>query len=444
MDENEVLDEAEHAALALVRDCRARINSTAGQFDSARISDVLIQELEYLKHAISARQIELTAHAVTDATQRLRPTAQVPPGWAARVTAVAVAFARRRHPVAGARLVHQAQVLTNEMPAVLDAMRVGRVGEEQAAILVRETEGLDAAARARVAEEISDRWHQLGDRGLREATRRVVHRIDPNLAQVRAIAAAHDRHVSWRSAPDAMLRVTALLPAQEGLACVQALQADSEVAAAPAADRRRAMADAFVGRLTGRPTHDRAPVDVRVNLMIPIETLTKDAPGHLEGYGTIPGYLARELITACPDKDGPAIRRIFTAPGHEELIGMESTARTYRGLLREFITLRDQRCRTPFCESPVRQIDHIEPVAHGGETSASNACATCERCNYTKEMPGYVVTGSAREVTYRVGALTMTSTPPRLPRADPPEPLSGLERRFAEIVWHGFTAPRRE
>lgn len=444
MDENEVLDEAEQAALALVRECRSRINSTAGQFDSPRIGDVLIQELECLKHAISARQIELTAHLVTDAKQRLRPEAKVASGWAARVTAVAVGFARRRHPAAAARLVHQAQVLTHEMPAVLDAMRVGELGEEEAAILVRETEGLAPAARAKVAEEISDRWHRLGDRGLREAIRCVVNRLDPNLAQVRAIAAAQDRHVSWRSAPDSMLRLTALLPVREGLACVQALQADPAVAKARAADRNRAMADALVSRVTGRAAGEGAPVDVRVNLMIPIEALVKDAPGFLEGYGTIPGHLARDLITACPDKDGPDVRRIFTAPGHDELIGMESTARTYRGLLREFIKLRDQRCRTPFCESPVKHIDHIAPAAAGGRTTASNAGADCERCNYTKEIAGYFVTGNAQTVTHRVGRLTMTSTPPRPPSARPREAVSRLERRFVEVIWHGFTAPKRE
>lgn len=341
--------------------------------------------------------------------------------------------------MAAARLVHQAQVLADEMPAVLDAMRAGKLGEEQAAILVRETEGLDPAARAQVAEEISDRWQQLGDRGLREAARCVVNRLDPDLARVRAIAAAQDRHVSWRSAPDSMLRLTALLPAREGLACVQSLQSDPDVAKAASADRNRAMADALVSRLTGRATGQPAPVDVRVNLMVPIESLIKDGPGYLEGYGTIPGHLARDLITACPDKDGPLIRRIFTAPRHEELIGMESTARTYRGLLREFITLRDQRCRTPFCESDVKHIDHIEPAARAGKTSATNADAECEHCNYTKELPGYNVIGSAREITFRVGRLTMTSTPPRPPSAEPPEPLSGLERRFAEIIWHGFT-----
>lgn len=444
MDENEVLTEAEQAALALVRECRSRINSTAGQFDSARIGDVLIQELEYLKHAVSARQIELTARLVTDAKDRLRPETKVAAGWAARVTAVAVGFARRRHPAAAARLVRQAQVLTHEMPSILDAMRAGELGEEQAAILVRETDGLDPAARAQVADEISDRWHRLGDRGLREATRCVVNRLDPDLAQVRAIAAAQDRHVNWRSAPDSMLRLTALLPVREGLACVQALQAADDVAKASAADRGRAMADALVSRVTGRAAGEPAPVDVRVNLMIPIEALIKDASGHLEGYGTIPGHLARDLIAACPDEDGPAVRRIFTAPGHDELIGMESSSRTYRGLLREFITLRDQRCRTPFCESPVKHIDHITPAAEGGKTTAANAEAGCERCNYTKELPGYFVTGGAEKVTHRVGRLTMINTPPRPPGTRRRQPPSGLERHFAEVIWDGFTAPKRE
>ena len=447
MDGKHLLDEAEQASITLVQRWRAEVNATAGQGESPRIQQGLIQELEYLKDAITARQIELTA-AASDDTRARRP--DLPVERNDRHTGTGIAFARRRHPLSGQRLVHQARVLVNEMPSVLAALRAGELNEEAAALLVRETDGLDPAARAQTARELQDRWQYLGERGLREAARGIVTRLDPDLARVRAIAAAHDRHVTWRSAPDAMLRLSALVPATTGLACVQALQAAADALVAekpnPAThqDRRRAQADALVTLITGAKPRRQPPVDVRVNLMIPIDALTGDAPGHLEGYGTISGQLARDLINACPDDQGPAVRRIFTAPNHQELVGMESTSRTYNGLLREFIRLRDQRCRTPFCESPAQQTDHITPVAKGGLTTAANGRATCTRCNQDKEHPDYRVTGTAQYAVCTVGGLKTPSTPSKPPSSAPAESVSGLERRFIDIIWHGFTTPRRE
>lgn len=452
-----MLTEAERASLACVRSWREQVNAQAGQSDSPRIIGVLVQELEQLKEALTARQIELTAQAVHAARARCTPE-QKASGWAERITGAEIAFARRRHPIAGSRLVRQALTLTESMPAVVDAMRDGVLGETQAAILVRETDGLTDAQRTRASEELRGQWSQLGDRRLADVTRRVVSRIDPDLADAKATAAARGRHVSWRSAPDSMLRLTALLPAKEGLACVQALQsaaaesmAEARAAANGPAQRReveqdqvRAQADELVARLTGRSTAQEQGVDVRVNLMIPIDSLTGDTAGHLEGYGPITASVARQLIEACPDENGPQIRRIFTAPGSGDLVGMESTSRTYRGLLRQFIRLRDQRCRTPFCESPIRQIDHIKPVAAGGATTARQGRGTCARCNYTKELPGYVVTGDAHDMQVRVGSVTRTSIPPPSPGALEQELVSPLERRFVDIIWGGFTTPVRE
>lgn len=448
MDGEDLLDEAERASLATVRRWRDEVNSSAGQLYSPRTRLGMVQELECLKDAITARQIELTAAAADDDRAR-RP--EFSHDRCDRHTGTGVALARRRHPLAGRRMVHQARVIVEEMPQVLSAMRAGHLGEDRAAILVRETEGLDAAARSMVAQELHDRWQYLGDRGLREAARGIITRLDPGLARVRAIAAAEDRHVTWRSAPDSMMRLSALLPATSALACVQALEAaagDTTNAAsgksrATQGDQHRARADALVALITGTASGRRPPVDVKVNLMVPIDALTGDAPGFLEGYGTVSGHLARELIDACSDEHGPAIRRVFTTPGDQELVGMESTSRTYQGLLREFIRLRDQRCRTPYCESPTKQVDHLRPVAEGGPTSAVNARDTCARCNYDKEHPDYRVTGDAHHAVTTVGGLSVPSRPPAPPTGSPPEQVSPVERKFIDLIWRGFMTPRR-
>lgn len=449
-----MLDEAELACLPLVRGWRDQVNSTAGQAGPPRVVEALIPEFEQLKHAISARQIELTAH-IRDGAHTRRRAQNVSASLADRYAGAAVALARRRHPITGTRLVHQARVLTEDMPDVLAAMRAGELGETQAAILVRETDGLSRSQRAQVTDRLREHWAVMGDRGLSETTRDVVARIAPDALAERHAKAAADRHVSYRSAPDAMLRVSALLPVREGLACVQALQnaADRELSKSEpdqeASRSRRwlqSQADAMVTRITGTAPPDLPPVGVKVNLMIPIEALTGDSGGFIEGYGMVGGHVVRELIEQCPETDGPQIRRLFAHDG--DLVGMESHARSYPGLLKQFIRLRDQRCRSPFCESPIKQIDHIESAAAGGATSESNARSCCEWCNYVKEHPDYQVTGDARCATTRIGALSVASTPPPPPGKSPPT-TSYTERRFIDIIWgdltsRGFNQPRRE
>lgn len=69
---------------------------------------------------------------------------------------------------------------------------------------------------------------------------------------------------------------------------------------------------------------------------------------------------------------------------------MDSHRRPFDGQLRAFVVLRDQgTCRTPWCDAPIRHVDHITGAAAGGPTSADNGQGLCERCNYVKELPGW-------------------------------------------------------
>jgi hypothetical protein len=73
---------------------------------------------------------------------------------------------------------------------------------------------------------------------------------------------------------------------------------------------------------------------------------------------------------------------------------MQSRARRFPRGLAQFIDLRDQRCRTPYCDAPIRHRDHAQPWAKAGPTTAANGLGDCERCNYTKEAPGWHVNTS--------------------------------------------------
>jgi hypothetical protein len=73
-------------------------------------------------------------------------------------------------------------------------------------------------------------------------------------------------------------------------------------------------------------------------------------------------------------------------------VGCDPRRRRFDGVLAHLITIRDGgRCRDPFCDAPIRHIDHIDRRRAGGTTSFTNGRGTCARGNYVREMPGWHV-----------------------------------------------------
>ncbi|MEO6997902.1 MAG: HNH endonuclease signature motif containing protein, partial [Terracoccus sp.] len=78
------------------------------------------------------------------------------------------------------------------------------------------------------------------------------------------------------------------------------------------------------------------------------------------------------------------------------LVAMDSTRRIFDGNLRTFLLARDANtCRTPWCDAPIRHLDHIHDHVQGGPTTATNGQGLCVRCNHTKQLPGF----TARTIT---------------------------------------------
>lgn len=155
------------------------------------------------------------------------------------------------------------------------------------------------------------------------------------------------------------------------------------------------MADTLGERLTGHACADTTPVEIQV--LVPVEALldpTGNLPGEIPGHGPVP--LERLLPHA------QAIRRLLTRDGI--IIGGDSTRRAFTGVLAEFIRARDHgRCREPYCDAPIRQLDHIRRSADSGPTSFENGRGLCQFHNQVRENPGWRAE--------RVGHRTITTTP---------------------------------
>ncbi|WP_306915649.1 MULTISPECIES: HNH endonuclease [unclassified Arthrobacter] len=375
-----------------------------------------IRRLEDLKSAAAALQAQL---AVTFDLQQRREQAEagLPADQLGTGVGAQIALARRESPARGSRLLGLAKALVTEMPHTLAALETGQLNEWRATLLVKETACLSAADRCAVDEELAadtGTFTGAGDRAIAAAARAAAYRRDPRSVTERASHAAAERHVSLRPAPDTMCYLTALLPVSAGVAAYAALsrQADTARAGGDPRGRGQLMADSLVERLTGTPG---GYTGIEIQLVMTDRTLFQgdSEPARLPGYGIVPAGWARELIKnagSAPGAEGSGpgaggkgsgggsggdrqlqtwLRRLYTAPGTGDLVAMDSRARLFPAGLRRFLQARDDTCRTPYCDAPIRHLDHILPWAEGGATAAANGAGLCEACNHTKETPGW-------------------------------------------------------
>jgi hypothetical protein len=147
-------------------------------------------------------------------------------------------------------------------------------------------------------------------------------------------------------------------------------------------------------------------------------------PADISGYGPIPAAVARAMISGAVTnrRSRATLRRLYAHPRTGALVAMESRARLFPRGLATFIELRDQRCRTPYCDAPIRHRDHARSWANGGPTSADNGLGLCERCNYAKEGVGWRVSTRTHEnhthtaeFTTPTGRSYRSEAPPRGP-----------------------------
>ncbi len=189
----------------------------------------------------------------------------------------------------------------------------------------------------------------------------------------RAAKAVAERTVTTRPAPDAMTYVTALLPVAQGVSVYAALKREADVCS-DARSRGQVMADTLVERVTGRPADE--PVPITVNLVVSDQMLLGAEQGAavIAGYGSVPSAVAQKMVmeTVTDERSRATLRRLYASPDSGALVSMDSRSRLFPKGLADFIELRDQRCRTPYCDAPIRHHDHAVPpfprrCHHGGE-----------------------------------------------------------------------------
>jgi len=432
-----------------VRDVRDRLGDldlTGSEGDLIE----LVASLEEVKCAAAAAQARVTA-ALYAARRAADAARGVDLAETARSVGSQVALARKEAPFRGSRLLGLAQALTRELPQTFAAMSGGAVSEWVATQVAAQTACLSPELRRQVDAEIAPSLPSLSARQARGRAARLTASADAASVVRRNAAAVASRRVSLRPAPDGMSILSAILPLADGVAAYAALRtsADAAPASTPALGLGARMADLLVERVTGR--HPAKGYDVELRLVMSVDSLVcagedaadgdGDDAAYLEGCGGVPAAWARAIVAAA-GRTGAGesevrearafVRRLFTHPGDSGMVQLESSSREFRGLLRESIVARDQSCRMPFCDAPIRHVDHIRRAADGGPTSLDNGQGLCERCNYVKEAAGW----AQRRAPDREEHVVVTTTPTGHVYESWPTPLPGTVRIASPLELH--------
>jgi hypothetical protein len=378
-------------------DAVAELATVDGHADEAALVQ-RIALLERVKCAAAAGQAR--AAAALDAARRgAEAEANVPARQRGRGVASEVALARSDSPARGGRHLGFAKALVYEMPHTLAALERGVLSEWRATLIVRESACLDVDDRRTLDAELCGGRSSLegmGDARLAAAAKAIAYRLDPHAVVDRAAHAPDERTVTIRPAPDTMTWLTALLPVAQGVSVYAALRRSADTCG-DGRSRGQVMADTLVERVTGRPADVPAPVAVTVVMSDAALLGGASTAALIDGYGPIPAAVARRLVCAAglEARSRATLRRVYARPKTGALVGVESRSRRFPRGLAEFIGLRDQRCRTPYCDAPIRHRDHATPHARGGPTSLDNGLGLCEHCNYVKESAGWRVSAGA-------------------------------------------------
>lgn len=419
-----------------------------GALDGADATEVeqirYVSVLERLKGGCGAAQARVTENLVRSRTAR-EETRGVPAAKRCQGLAAELGLARRTSPHRAARDLGLAKVLVREMPHTHALLTQGEISEWRATLVVRETGALSLEDRQQVDTELADKLAGMGDHEAAAEARKIGYRLDPGSAIRRTRGARSDRYVSLRPAPDTMSYLTAFLPVEQGVACLAAIQQNADTARrdGDARSRSQVMADTFVERVTGQATADGVNVEVQV-VMTDGALVTDDhSPAHVVGYGPIHAALAREIVRQAPRA---WLRRLYRSPERGALVAMDSRRRAFDGELREFLIVRDQICRTPWCDAPIRHADHVNPVVDGGETSAANGQGLCEACNYAKEAAGWQSIALSSDRHHEVMITTPTGHTYFSTAPDPPQPYVPPPEEAVDVVhfYSEFRTPEEE
>lgn len=360
-----------------------------------------------------------------------------------RGTAAAIAMARKADPHTYGPYLENCRILFTDTPHLAAAYSRGEYTEAQMRAILTPLREVKAERRQEFDDLYAanpDMFKHLGTRKISDHVKdfTLAYASDDHAREQKDADAT--RHIKFTARPSAgTMIIRAELPLVAGMAMKTDIKATAQSLKAGGDQRTRAQIEADY--LTSFCTNPEAKVPVTLNLGLIMTDKTlflgDRQPARLEGYGVISPQYARELVAGEEILNNmvlgefgrprdPAfvetleatveLIRLYTAPGDRELIAMDSKARIFPEKMKKFVRIRDQHCRTPYCDGLIEEIDHVTQAYLGGHTCVINSDGRCKFCNQAKETPGwqeYVISTGPHSVLVNTGmGPTYQSTAP--------------------------------
>lgn len=349
------------AAVAIVRDDNLAL-LTPEQLESR------LRDLRRLSDQVEAVFAETSA--AFEPTEAYKDVgARTAASWLRHNMRMSAGEARRRV-VVGQRL--------KDMPDVRAAFLSGEIGLPHVDVLAAAVDELGLTS-VRAAEESLVELARLNDPwDLREAIRTLKHSIDPDSVDEKQRKAMERRHFTVTPVGDEYV-AKGVLDAETGAMLAQVLDTLSKPEAGDerSAGQRRvdALGDLCRSVLDSGLPHDNG-VRPHLTVVLSWDALVGrrgSAPAQLDGFGTIPSSLVRQL--ACDAQ----VARVVIAPDGSP-IELGRSARTASAAQRRGARVRDQgRCHVPGCRSRLVQLHHIVHWVDGGPTDLDQMVSLCPR-----------------------------------------------------------------
>jgi hypothetical protein len=393
-----------------------------------------IDEIAGLEAAIGMLQAVLNVEAATYVDQRRAAdrASGASAGLASRGAPVEIAMARG---VSRATVDYQlafTRQLVADHPRLLDACLDGQVAQSAAKHIIHATEPLAAEQRRGLDSQLTGLARELTPGEVRKAAARAVAAADPTAAEERARLARARKAVRAVMNGDGTGALVAQLPAEQALACWQALDHDARGMRSDGDERsiNHLMCDLLVERVTGQAKASDLNLEIAIVVSGSSLLAADDQPAKLVGhqggdYGVLPAGLARELA----DSDQAGWRRLVCDPIDGCLLSMDTRKRRFDGMLRKFILYRDGTSRRPGSDAPIYEIDHVNRYSDGGTTAAANAEGLAKSDHHLRDLPMWSV--RARDGDAANGVVWTTPTGHSYVSRPPP------------ILGHGNAVPTR-
>ncbi|WP_154767309.1 HNH endonuclease [Nakamurella alba] len=387
------MQELDERLADVLASARAAVRSADDNADRITI----IRWLEHVKSFCAAGQATLTdAYRRTREAEKIRPNSKAESARLRTAVATEIAAARRESAAKARQHVGLAAALCSEMPQLLGALDEGRTSEYRAVLVARAAGCLSSADRTKLNAMIGPELAGLGDGTSADRANGIAYKLDPEMAMQHRRKAVSDRRVSVRPAPDGMAWLSAFLPVAQAVSILASLKkhADLSFEEGDTRTQDQKMADELVARATNGGTTgcdadgvpDTLAGGVVLNIIMSDRALMDDddEPAYLVGYGTIPADLARKLAAIKDSGARTWVRRLYTDPARLRLRDMDRNRRLFPESMKQFLRLRDRTCRTPWCNAPIRDADHIQEYSRGGATDRVNGQGKCKCCNLGK------------------------------------------------------------